>query len=295
MALNNNQVIDFSNNTPNLIGNVNNLVQSVVNQFIAKPIGSNLSGFVFDIIGDEEIALDAEVTDHYLEDNISIQDHVALRPEEFTLKGYVGELTDIIATVPLNVISNNLVLSTVAGFLPNFTAQAQQAYNVISNPIAQITSAYTQAQNFYNIFSQNSTTATKQQNGFMFFYNMWLSRTLFTVQTPFNVFPSPIDPTQQGMIIKSLRVLQRDDNRYVSDFSVTFKMIRTVQTTSTSATSTFNPLGSATQNVNGTPSLAGRYGDNSSLNFPTALGQSAGSTTNSSNNPFNVSLLGAVS
>ena len=283
--INQNQVIDFSNNTPNLIGNVNNLVQNVVNQFIAKPISSNLSGFVFDIIGDEEISLDSEITDHYIESNTSIQDHIALRPEEFTLKGYVGEMTDILANLPTNVISNNLILSTVAGFMPNFTAQAQQAYNVIANPITQITSAYTQYQNFYNAFTQSSTTATKQQNGFMFFYNAWLSRIIFTVQTPFNVFPNPNDSSQYGMAIKSVRVLQRDDNKYVSDFSVTFKMIRTIPTATLSSTS--NPLGSSTISPNVAPVPAGRQYENLTFSNPINNGQSTGSANDNYGNPIN--------
>lgn len=53
---------------------------------------AGVAGFLFDIVGDETVMLTSEITDHYVEDNTAIQDHVALAPEQITLKGTVGEL-----------------------------------------------------------------------------------------------------------------------------------------------------------------------------------------------------------
>ena len=278
-----NQVVDFSGNSSNLISNVSNLIENVVNQYIVSPLGSNsLSGYIFDIIGDEEMALDSEITDHYLENNFSIQDHVALRPEEFTVKGYVGELTDAITQSSLSVVSQVIQLGTLGGLNPGFAAQAQQTYNKISSVTSQVTQAYNQAQNFFNIFTQSSTSYTKQQQAYQFFYSMWMSRTLFTVQTPYAVYPNPSFSEQKGMVIKSLRVIQRDDNKYVSDFSVTFKMIRVVPT-NISTTLVSNPLGSATATTSSSePSgnnIQGRALSNALSNNPTNLGDVTGVTT----------------
>lgn len=51
-----------------------------------------IAGFLFDIVGDEMVMLTSEITDHYVEDNTAIQDHVALAPEQITVKGIVAEL-----------------------------------------------------------------------------------------------------------------------------------------------------------------------------------------------------------
>ncbi len=66
---------------------------------------------------------------------------------------------------------------------------------------------------------------SKEHIAFQQFYGYWRDRTLFTVQTPWAVF--------QNMAIKSLRAVQDAETRVITDFEVTFKMIRTVKTAST--------------------------------------------------------------
>lgn len=53
-----------------------------------------ISGFLFDIIGDESISLESDITDNFLENNTAIQDQIALRPEIITVHGLVAELTN---------------------------------------------------------------------------------------------------------------------------------------------------------------------------------------------------------
>jgi len=50
------------------------------------------------------------------------------------------------------------------------------------------------------------------------FYGYWQSRTLFTVQTPWAIF--------QDMAIQNLRAIQDDSTRMITDFEITFKMLR---------------------------------------------------------------------
>ena len=57
--------------------------------------------FAFDIITSHQMVADSDITDHYVEDGSSLQDHIALRPITFTLRGfcaekvYIGELPPI--------------------------------------------------------------------------------------------------------------------------------------------------------------------------------------------------------
>jgi hypothetical protein len=206
---------------------IQNTFSNLVNQYVVRATGgkntTGVNGFIFDILGDEDWTLDSEITDHYVEENYAVQDHVALRPPKFTLKGYMGELTNL-SNSPLF----SAELSTIQGvatsglFSPSFSTQANQVYNQITQVISGVTTVVNQVSNAYQVFAGQSTTATKQQAAYSFFLNSWLDRMSCSVETPWGVF--------HNMYIEQVNVLQKDGNRYVSEFSVTFKQIRKVTT-----------------------------------------------------------------
>lgn len=200
------------------------LLLEAVDQYVVRPTGEpnstiGISGFIFNIKDDEAVNLRADITDHYVEDNYAIHDHIALKPETITLKGFVGELTDAGAhylSIAVAVLDR---LPKLLDFSPEFTDQAEQVYGAISSVTGAASSVIEQATSLYNLFSLKSTTANKQQNAFNYFYSMWLTRQLCTVETPYNVF--------YNMAIEDVRAVQRGESRYISDFHVTFKKIRT--------------------------------------------------------------------
>lgn len=215
-------------NNPNIrtnLPNIPTLIENVVNQYIVRPgtpqqVG--ISGYVFDVVGTEELVSDADITDHFLEDNTAIQDHIALRPEKFTLSGYVGELKDIFQFTFLSILTNIQSLGTVFGLAPEFSVQATRTYAKIQDVASKVGEVFNQAQNIYDIFTQNSTTATKQQAAFKYFYDLQRSRILCQVETPYGKF--------DDMVIESIRAKQDESSRLISDFSITFKRIRTAKT-----------------------------------------------------------------
>jgi hypothetical protein len=204
--------------------NIADLLNNVVNQFIVTPSGDpgyiGSKGFVFDILGDEEAMFDSDITDHYVEENFSIQDHIALRPPEFMLTGFVGEITDIFQNAFLNILTTVQSMSAVSDYTLQFGAQATQVYNQIAAVASQVGVVLNQAQNVYNTISGPSTTEGKQQSAYNKFVDLYMNRTLCTVETPWAVW--------KNMGIKSIRILQRDKDKFVSEFSVTFKQIRKV-------------------------------------------------------------------
>ena len=60
--------------------------------------------------------------------------------------------------------------------------------------------------------------ASKQQQAFGKFYEMWKTRQLSTVYTPFGAYNS--------MAIEKVTAKQSEDGVYISEFSVTFKKVR---------------------------------------------------------------------
>ncbi len=199
-----------------------NLIEQVINQAVVRPTGSpgltGISGFLFDIVATEDVSLDSDITDHYVEDNSAIQDHIAIKPERFTVKGYAGEISDRFpegVKLATSIIEKVAILATMA---PQFAEQAEQFYAQIAAGNINAGQLINTATSLYDIFVQAITTATRQQAAFNYFYAMWRARQLCTVETPWNVFTD--------MAIESVRGHQSDETKLITEFSVTFKKVR---------------------------------------------------------------------
>lgn len=197
---------------------VSRLVDSV--KYLVKPQGTGINGFIFDVLGSEEISLDSLITDHYVENNYSYQDHIALKPERFTVHGYVGELVDLFPSTALSFVNKALSLNTIASFVPSFTAGAAQKYAKIAGKVSKASEVINQAKNVYDMFLQNDSETKKQRSAFSYFYGLQQSRQLCTVETPWAVFTD--------MAVESVRFRQEEQSRMVTDVIVTFKKIRIV-------------------------------------------------------------------
>lgn len=232
--MSNQPILDFSGSTPTVFQNVQSLIQNVLNQVLVRPTSNNISGFIFDIIEDDEITLDSDITDHYLETNASLQDHIALKPIRFTVKGFVGELVNVDQQQAEQIFQSVKTLTTVGGFLPQFASQSAQFYATINSVSSQVSQYINQAKNFASVFSLTSTTSTKQQQAYAFFYNMWKSRQTCIVETPFDIL--------LNMAIEKICVIQRGESKMISDFSITFKQMNFTNSTTT-AQNLINNLG----------------------------------------------------
>ena len=266
-------ILDFSSSQPTLLQGIQNLASSVVSQAIVRPLGSpnllGVSGFMFDILDDEEITCDADITDHVVEANFSIQDHIALRPVRFTLRAYAAEQTDNIQQAIENLFLNAVGLQSLNGLLPSYNPQDAQFYSGIATIAQQSINAVNSVSSIAQLFGLISTTATKQQSAFQYFFQMQQTRQLCQVETPFAVFDS--------MAIERIVALQSGSNRYIGDFTITFKQIKTVQSISIS-----NPIASVTSSNTGTianinPLSSGRAYDMQQADSPFNLGTLSGS------------------
>lgn len=212
-------------------------------QSLLGQVGGNQQALLFHYEGENRATIESDITDHFVEDNTAIQDQIALRPEVITVHGFIGELNDVppLALQPLAAAVSTLTalgayvpgLSVTAQLAYNNAFQAYQGVNTASNAAISALSTLSgeggttviNGVNFSPIQNQN-----KQQTMFQNFYGYWLNRTLFTVQTPWAVF--------QNMAILRLVATQDADTSVITDFEVTFKIIRMASTaTSSSITS----------------------------------------------------------
>lgn len=185
----------------------------------------NGQSFLFHYNGEETVTLKSDITDHYIEDNTALQDQIALRPEMITTHGYIGELNDILPALlePLKFAANKLTV--ISAYTPGLSLTALRLYNQATLAYATVSALADSAVSAWNFITggNNKPAQNKQQKAFQQFYGYWRNRTLFTIQTPWAIF--------DNMAIDTLRAVQGEDTRVITDFEITFKAIRIATTT----------------------------------------------------------------
>lgn len=201
-------------------------------QFDEQALGSSI---LFDYSTEDTIQLSSEITDHFVEDNVSINDHIAIKPEIVTVRGVVAELNQLITQSPLLDRTAIDKLTLINAYQPELTLTALRAYNQAeqgyrvavnakNNVLNTLSSALGRNRNA-TIESGNLTegagSQSKQQIFFTKFYGYWRNRTLFNVQTPWAIF--------KNMAIQNMQAIQGEDTDTMSDFVITFKALRFAQ------------------------------------------------------------------
>ncbi len=237
-------------NDPSIYAALNTLVLNQQQYALVRPDNPppGIAGFLFDVVDDDSSELESDITDYFIEDNSSIQDHIALRPETVTISGKIAELVQsVVQNKPISKIGNPLPL--VGGLIPVLTPQAVQNETAAAENTAQSNAAITSNESlwgYYNSRSPQQPSQTKQSYIYGYFYQLWKGRQLFTVETPWGYFTN--------MAIQSISATQGAETRFVSNFTITFKKIRvarsiTINPGSNAGRSVFQV---ASENPNGT-------------------------------------------
>jgi hypothetical protein len=197
-------------------------IDNLANKYILKPsLAQGIGGFVFDYEGETNVALNAEITDHYIEDNTTIQDHVALRPVRVTLRGFVNELSvnkNINLAGALAALNSRLetVEAYMGDYTPGMVQIMQTAITATQNAVNTIDQTLNRINNLAGLFS--APGQTKQEQAYQKLKSMWQTKQIITVSTPYEYYDT--------MVIESVSISQPEDTRYQSDITVTLKQIR---------------------------------------------------------------------
>lgn len=184
------------------------------------PVG--VAGYVFDVVGEESMDMTSDITDHYVEDNTAIQDQISLKPERFTVKGMVAEL---VLTTPLQSVQDTQPnpLPEFAPLVPGFTTASDALQLALAVDQEAQADSIVDTQSLYGYFNRSAgaLAQTRQSKAFSYFYQLWLGRQLFSVETPWGVM--------NNMAIESLSPSQSQESASRTDFTITFKKIRFAQ------------------------------------------------------------------
>lgn len=229
--------MDFSK----LYGNINSvlsgadLLTSLINSvaLVSPQEDKGLNGWLFHIPKDNNLSFESDITDHYVENNTAVQDHIALKPEEYSVSGLIGELNyrDVYDKTQTDMREAQSKFPMIGIIAPKLTQQAMQAMNTVER-------AYSVAEKVYGLTGQDNTPDVykqfleetegkfsdskhkQQQLAVNYFYWAWKSRKLFKVQTPWRIF--------DNMVIKSCRVTQNEETDTVTDITLNFKKINVI-------------------------------------------------------------------
>lgn len=207
----------------NSLINQADLAASAANSFAAylvSPKGPDSETYFFDTRTEDEISLESDITDHWTENNSSMQDHIALKPLTITLTGYIGELCNK-PPRGMEAASNIAApLQMLGAFAPSLTSQATLALNRTQTLYSTFQKANETAGRIEDILKKKpiQEEAGRQAKAFMRFKEMWQNRELASVYTPFGVF--------ENMAIQSIKARQGGEGRSYSEFTITFKQVQ---------------------------------------------------------------------
>lgn len=179
---------------------------------------------LFSYDNENSITLTSDITDYTIEDNTTINDHISNKPITITVSAIIGELNSNILDEPeaLRIARERLPL--VAAYLPQLTVEATRVYNLALQAYTLAAQLIKQGQQTINALTGEEPLQNNQQTYYTKFYDAWVKRNLFTVQTPWARFTD--------MAIQTLRVVQGEDSESYSSFEITFKQLAFARTKS---------------------------------------------------------------
>lgn len=211
--------------------------------------GTGIAGFKFHIPQTEQVRFESEITDHYIDINTPVQDHIALKPVTITLTGLVGEyfysvnrIEDFLALIPTN-------LKLIEEFMNKenpITIQIKKKWNDYINGVPKMPQPlkidYTGLKNsstllegkaskqfpkinmntfdVFSLFQELYKLKSAQTRAFFFFEALWKARVPFSVETTWKRY--------DNMVVQSITP-KRDNNADITEFSITVKQINVTQ------------------------------------------------------------------
>lgn len=180
--------------------------------------------YVFSTVTGEDLTRSAEITDHFVENNFAVHDHMAIKPMEFTATGFVGEKTFKQELAFTDKLAGGLdKLTPIAAFIPNVSNYVQTVINAAS----YIESSFNRYKNMFNngkkILKKTKTAKIDEQEmAFYMLKEMQETRQFVTLYIPkIGKF--------ENLLISNIKMSQ-NESIYKSSLSVDLKEYRPVET-----------------------------------------------------------------
>lgn len=211
-----------------LTGGVSVTVQDAQREFI-----NNNVGYYFDIIREHSVSIQNQITDNYLENNTSVQDHIAHAPITVTLSGLAAEIfftpprqaLDTIYTkyntfmqskFNNDTMANPYLMSDKLLAIPALIPQVDNVTQIAKNAIQYVESSVKRYTKIVKNFINKENKEARLWQIYRELKELSDSNTALIVETPFTVLGD--------MYIQTISLRQGNQN-YISDLEITLKQI----------------------------------------------------------------------
>lgn len=241
---------------------------NAVSQAVLAPLtSSGIMGWTFDIPKREAIRLQAEITDHYTESNLFINDNIVRKPIRITLTGQVGELVSKETQgfiTDFNDIEDKLTsINAYEGdYSDGLKQEIRKKENITEQKENEINEVINKTKDMFNPFN-GVQLGIMQKAAYAALFSFYKSNFVLSVMTPWSFFPF--------MKIEEILFEQGEESASYSDISVELKEIRfaTTKTTEFDENSTANREQLQNQDVQDSGIVKGA---DSSILFETVIG-----------------------
>lgn len=219
-------------------------IQLSVSTGSSSAIGTN---YFFDSIQEHSISLQSNITDNFVENNTSIQDHIAKPPVIITLRGLIGELVYTPPGAIINFFKDNLDNFLNRFNLGNFKIDGLQITNDLSveklsalpqfyPPVDNITQLAKNATQYIessvrrydkivkNFLTNEDYKLSRLTQVYLDLAELRNANTLMIATTPYTSF--------NNMAIQSV-MLRQGNEKYISDIEITLKQMNFADTQTT--------------------------------------------------------------
>lgn len=183
----------------------------------------------FGISQTDTIKLSSQITTHYMEDNVSMQDHWAIAPITYTMSGLVGELVYTPPKKWSSFVRDNFIdyLAPLSVLSPTFDNYTQSAINAVQAVEASYRRYEQIAKQVFQNFKGANTQKTNQEYLIQTLQKLRDNRQLVNVYTPYGEYNS--------LAIQDISGSQ-NSTKYQSSLEINFMQWRNVSTLTRKAT-----------------------------------------------------------
>lgn len=216
--------------------NLISYVKETVSTYFIQPSDDiGIGGLKLDIIGEQTLTIDSDVTDNYVESNTAYQDQISLKPITYTIQGEVGELVYYEKNANQTYVGYVAEkISDIASFLPTVSSKFYQ----VSDAVLKATNIIDSADNIITRLAKlgfkksdgsdddDTTLYTQQQVAYMALIELRNARAPITVNSPWTQL--------ENYVIQNIKITQPERTKDKSYITLTLKEFRTTELATTS-------------------------------------------------------------
>lgn len=176
----------------------------------------------FGVCQQNNLTLKSDITQHYTEDNLFVNDHWAVASPQYMISGLIGELIYTRPTswsAKVESLYSKTGLDTLSKLSPLLSNYTLSVLNIVTK-VNSVYDKYTKiAKQTFKDWNNSNNDITNQRRILDELEKIMNNRILVNIYTPYGMY--------YNMAIVSINIRQNPNSKYMSDIEITFQKWRT--------------------------------------------------------------------